>query len=239
MSNHASGRSQYRGSKRTPVLFLVLVVVGMVVLFAAGFGLSMVLRGGNNNANGGGGGGSSSSSASESPTPEPCTTTMVIPGQDLPKPAAVTANVYNATSRAGLAKSTSEVLKGRGFVIGKVDNDPLKKTITGVAEIRYGAAALKNAELMAFYFPGAILVPDSRKTTDVDVVLGETFATVASQSDVDKALNTPSPSASGPGCSTTPAPVPTDTNSGGTTPAPTESSSATDSASTEPMPSES
>ncbi|MEO7069555.1 MAG: LytR C-terminal domain-containing protein, partial [Nostocoides sp.] len=59
--------------------------------------------------------------------------------------APVKVNVYNATSRNGLAASTANALKKRGFVIGTVANDPLKKTITGTAEVRYGTSGSKAA----------------------------------------------------------------------------------------------
>ncbi|WP_165984229.1 LytR C-terminal domain-containing protein [Streptomyces sp. YIM 98790] len=51
-------------------------------------------------------------------------------GQDDAKPAAppepetITVNVYNATTRSGLAQSTADALAERGFVIGVVDNAP-------------------------------------------------------------------------------------------------------------------
>ena len=52
-----------------------------------------------------------------------------------------TVNVYNASSRQGLAASVSTSLTERGFVIGKVANDPSKRKAPTVAEVRHGAVA--------------------------------------------------------------------------------------------------
>lgn len=187
--------------RQSPVVGVILVIVGMVVLFGAGYGLSRIIQGSS-------GGGESASSepatgaeTSTAPEPEPCVTVTVTPGAGLPSAAQVTTNVYNATDRTGLAASTAEQLQVRGFVIGKIDNDPLSKTITAVAEIRHGPSGESAARLMAFYLPGAELVDDGRKDATVDTVLGAAFTEVAAQSEVDAALAAPSPSPSGPGCS--------------------------------------
>ncbi|MDT0267207.1 LytR C-terminal domain-containing protein [Streptomyces sp. DSM 44915] len=42
----------------------------------------------------------------------------------LPEPTAVTVNVYNATTRTGLAQDTADALAERGFTIGAVSNAP-------------------------------------------------------------------------------------------------------------------
>jgi hypothetical protein len=174
-----------------------------VLLFGAGFGLSRLIR----NASNGGDASPTTGSSQSTDNPEPCITSTVIPGADLPKPDTVTTNVYNATDRAGLAASTADALKGRGFLIGTVANDPKAKTITGVAEIRYGTKGELAAKLMSYYLPGAALVNDGRSDTSIDTVLGAAFVSVAPQADVDKALTEPSPSASGPGCSSSAAPM--------------------------------
>jgi hypothetical protein len=191
--------------KQSPVVAVVLVVIGMVILFGAGYGLSRIIQGS------GGADASSTteptgdSSSTSAPEPEPCVTVTVTPGAGLPSPAQVTTNVYNATDRTGLAASTAEELQVRGFLIGVIDNDPLAKTLTGVGEIRHGPSGEQAARLMAFYLPGAELVDDGRKDATIDTVLGAAYTTVAPQSEVDAALAAPSPSPSGPGCSPSPA----------------------------------
>jgi hypothetical protein len=188
--------------KQSPVVAIVLVVIGMVILFGAGYGLSRIIQG--SSGSDADGGTPTTAPTSTAPEPEPCVTVTVTPGAGLPSPSQVTTNVYNATDRTGLAASTAEELQVRGFLIGTIDNDPLAKTITGVAEIRHGPSGELAAKLMAFYLPGAELVDDGRADATIDTALGAAYTTVAPQSEVDAALAAPSPSPSGPGCSPSP-----------------------------------
>lgn len=193
--------------KQSPVIAIVLVAIGMVILFGAGYGLSRIIQGSGSSDAGGSTAPTDSAATSATAEPEPCVTVTVTPGAGLPSASQVTTNVYNATDRTGLAASTAEELQIRGFLIGVIDNDPLAKTITGVAEIRHGPSGEQAARLMAFYIPGAELVDDGRGDATIDTVLGAAYTTVAPQSEVDAALAAPSPSPSGPGCSPTPAPT--------------------------------
>jgi hypothetical protein len=188
------------------VIAVVLVAIGMVILFGAGYGLSRIIQGSGSSDAGGTSAPTDGSATSAAPEPQPCVTVTVTPGAGLPSPAQVTSNVYNATDRAGLAASTAEELQVRGFLIGVIDNDPLAKTITTVAEIRHGPSGEQAARLMSFYIPGAELVDDGRKDATIDTVLGAAYTSIAPQSEVDTALAAPSPSPSGPGCSPSAAP---------------------------------
>ncbi|MFC6239750.1 LytR C-terminal domain-containing protein [Longivirga aurantiaca] len=178
--------------RRRPWATGLLVVLMMAVVFGGTYGAVVLLRGGGNEP----GPGSSSSS-----TPDTCVTVTVTPGAALPEPATVTVNVYNATDRSGLARATADELKAREFGIGAVANDPLGKTVAGVAEIRYGESGLDNAKLLRFYAPKAKLVKDKRTDATVDLVLGEKWKAVAPQKAVDAALAKPVASP-GPGCPT-------------------------------------
>ncbi len=189
LSGQGLGPTGDRPRRRHPVTTTIIVVLMMAVLFGATFGIVRLLRGGG------------SDSASPGPTsPAPCVTTTVVPGVALPKPGQVSSNVYNATNRAGLAKRTAAELGSRGFKIGRVANDPLGRSIAGVAEIRYGTAGLANAQLMKYYIVGAVLVQDARTDATIDVVLGQKFKVVTPQAKVDAALKKPTPVASGAGC---------------------------------------
>jgi hypothetical protein len=187
LSGSVLGPSGDGPRKRHPVATGAIVLLMMAVLFGATFGAVRLLRG-------------SSTPDTSGPTAAPCVTTTVQPGLVLPKPATVTVNVYNATDRAGLAARTAADLKTRGFGIGKIANDPLGKSLTNVAEVRYGPAGKANAQLMVYYVPGATLVLDKRTDTTVDLVLGTKFKAVAPQKAVDAALAKPVPVASGDGC---------------------------------------
>jgi len=175
--------------KRHPVTTTIIVVLMMAVLFGATYGVVHLIRGG----------GSTTPDASTT-SAAPCVTTTAQPGVVLPKPGTVTVNVYNATNRAGLAKRTGAVLATRGFPIGHVANDPLGKSVKGVAEIRYGPSGEQGAKLMLYYVPGAVLVVDKRTDASVDLVLGEKFKQVAPQKQVDAALTKPTAVATGAGC---------------------------------------
>lgn len=185
--------------RRSPVVSIVLVAVGMVVLFGAGFGLSVIIRGASGGTDAGGNSTAPVPTAT-SETSEPCVTVTVVPGAELPNPSQVTTNIYNSTDRAGLAATTAEELQARGFIIGTIDNDPLERAVSAPAEIRHGPAGESAAKLMAYYIPGALLVDDGRADATIDTALGQAYTTVAPQAEVDAALLAPSPSPSGPGC---------------------------------------
>jgi len=112
-------------------------------------------------------------------------------------PGAVTINVYNATNRDGLAASVAKSLRGQGFKVHKIANDPLGKQIAGVGEVRHGQQGRAGAKLTALRLPGARVVLDERADDTVDLVLGNTFS----------ALRTPPKVASAK--ASKPAPVPT------------------------------
>lgn len=91
-------------------------------------------------------------------------------------PAEVTVNVYNATARSGLAGSTSKLVSDRGFVLGKVANDPTDRPVPKVLELRYGPQGGPAARLVLASMPqGTTSVRDAREDTTVDVVVGTGF----------------------------------------------------------------
>ena len=90
----------------------------------------------------------------------------------------VTVNVYNATNRAGLAASTAKDVKARGFTIGNVANDPLKKSVGGAGELRYGPNGQAGAALVSPMIPGVNFILDTRADATVDFVIGNGFTTL-------------------------------------------------------------
>ncbi len=105
-------------------------------------------------------------------------------------------NVYNSTNRKGLAAGTATELKQRGFVIGKVTNDPLKANLTIPAEVRGASASMQAMRIVAAEVTGSQLRTDSRTDGTVDLVLGTGFTALASPDQVSAALASPTPSAS-------------------------------------------
>jgi hypothetical protein len=94
-------------------------------------------------------------------------------------PGDVTVNVYNATTRTGLAAITANGLKGRGFVIGKVANDPVKETVGGTALVRGAKAQLARMQLISAQVSGTQEAFDTRTDTSVDLVLGNGYAALS------------------------------------------------------------
>ncbi|MET8801649.1 LytR C-terminal domain-containing protein [Streptomyces sp. NPDC004546] len=120
----------------------------------------------------------------------------------LPKPGQITVNVYNATERTGLAKSTADELKKRGFKIGDVGNAPgeFDKKVKS-AGILLGPAAARNTSLqvLATQLAGAEQRTDARKGADLDLILGDGFKGLDKPAAAEQALtklSAPAPKAS-------------------------------------------
>ncbi|HSF98071.1 MAG TPA: LytR C-terminal domain-containing protein [Ornithinibacter sp.] len=91
-----------------------------------------------------------------------------------------TVNVYNASNRSGLAASVSTTLAERGFIIGKVANDPSNRKAPVVAEVRHGPEGEAQAGLLLSALPeGTVIVVDQRKGATVDVALGAKYTSLA------------------------------------------------------------
>ncbi|GAA3393235.1 LytR C-terminal domain-containing protein [Streptomyces roseoviridis] len=117
----------------------------------------------------------------------------------LPKPAQITVNVYNATPRSGLAKSTADELKKRGFAIGKVGNAPAAydKKVPGAALLLGAPNASKGAfSVLGTQLKAATTKVDARTTADVDLIIGTAFKNLDPKAAADAALlalNKPKP----------------------------------------------
>ncbi|MFD8014140.1 LytR C-terminal domain-containing protein [Streptomyces sp. NPDC058955] len=116
-----------------------------------------------------------------------------------PKPAQVTVNVYNATPRSGLAKTTADELKKRGFVIGRIGNAPAAydKKVKGSGLLLGAPAAAKGAfAVLGTQLAGTTTKVDARTTADVDLIIGTAFKTLSPKATADAALaalNKPKP----------------------------------------------
>ncbi|MCX4763306.1 LytR C-terminal domain-containing protein [Streptomyces sp. NBC_01275] len=121
----------------------------------------------------------------------------------LPQPAQITVNVFNATTRSGLAKTTADELKKRGFKIGDVGNASKEydKKVTGTG-ILLGPASSLNTSLpvLATQLTAAERRTDAaRKGAELDLIIGNGFKALSSQADATEALTAlaaPQPSAS-------------------------------------------
>jgi len=114
-------------------------------------------------------------------------------------PARIKVNVYNASEQRGLAARVAGQLDRRGFTVRKVDNDPLKRTVTGVAELRHSPAGDRAARTVAAQVGTVVSVPDQRSDGSVDLVLGADFDHLLSRAEAAAVLS-PSPSPTPAGC---------------------------------------
>ncbi|MDX3854120.1 LytR C-terminal domain-containing protein [Streptomyces sp. AK02-01A] len=131
------------------------------------------------------------------------------PAKALPKPGQITVNVYNATPRGGLAQSTADELKKRGFVIGKVGNAPAPydKKVPGPGILLGATTAMDGPfSVLGTQLTGATPKTDARQTPDVDLIIGMAFQTLTVQKDADLALATLAQPVSDPACAETGAP---------------------------------
>ncbi|MFF8357000.1 LytR C-terminal domain-containing protein [Streptomyces chartreusis] len=182
--------------------FVVLAVVSVTALGVAGWGtlqLVDVFTGGGGEASAAG----PKSDCGTRATPSPEATAP------LPKPAGITVNVLNATTRSGLAKQTADELKKRGFKIGDVGNatKDYDKKVKGTGLLLGPATSLNTSlPVLATQLTTAERRTDAtRKGATVDLIIGDRFKELTKKPEAEKALTAlsnpkPTPSASKKGC---------------------------------------
>jgi hypothetical protein len=153
------------------------------------------------------------SNATKSLCPSPSVSPSITPPRVLPIPSKVSVLVLNSTDRKGLAATTSKTLRKKGFKVAKPSDDSGEYgghgLVKGVAEIRYGSAALASATLLSYYFPTAALKATDSSTSTILISLGAKFKTVASSTVVHRELVKAHAT-----LSRTPAPTPSPTHTG-------------------------
>ncbi|MGK5694252.1 LytR C-terminal domain-containing protein [Streptomyces sp. URMC 128] len=175
-----------------------LVVASAAVLGVGGWGtwqLIDVFTGGGEKASAAGSGTTDCAPKTKaSPSPR---------AKALPEPRAITVNVFNATTRSGLAKKTADELKKRGFKIGDVGNATKQydKKVKGTSVLLGPVSALDTSlPVLGTQLPGAERRTEAaRKGTALDLVIGDGFKELAKKPDADRALTklaTPEPAPS-------------------------------------------
>lgn len=103
-------------------------------------------------------------------------------------PAEVTVKVYNATSISGLADRVTNDFTNRKFKAQKPAESRTK--FTGVAQLRYGPAAVGKAHLLKAYFlaQAVPLYDPKRKGDVVDVIVGSQYKQLATTTEVNQSL---------------------------------------------------
>ncbi len=108
---------------------------------------------------------------------EPQCTMTQLPNDRL-TPKDVVVNVYNAGARSGTAAATAELLKRRGFLIGKVANEPNGEKV-GALAVKGAAANAAEVKLVAGQTTQKPpVVADGRTDHSVDLLLGPKFTTL-------------------------------------------------------------
>lgn len=122
---------------------------------------------------------------------------------NVPKPSGVTVNVYNATEHTGLAKSTADELKKRGFVIGKVGNasDTYDDKVKGTAILLGGPKSQEALKVLGTQLSAGDLRTDPHRqgSTNIDLIIGSGFASLDPLTNAHHALavlNQPVPATS-------------------------------------------
>ncbi|MCF1595556.1 LytR C-terminal domain-containing protein [Streptomyces muensis] len=172
-------------SRRRRGRLVVLAVASVAALGMVGWGtlqLIDVFTGGGGKASAAG----AKSDCGTKATPSPTATAA------LPKPGGITVNVYNATTRSGLAKQTADELKKRGFKIGDVGNatKEFDKKVKGTA-LLLGPATSLNTSLPVL--ATQLTTPErrtdaARKNATVDLIIGDRFKELTKKPDADRAL---------------------------------------------------
>ncbi|MER5196274.1 LytR C-terminal domain-containing protein [Streptomyces sp. NPDC002755] len=180
-----------RPHRRRGRLAVVVVACG-AVLGVAGWGtlqLIDVFTGGGGTATAAGSGCSTKTTKA---SPAASASAAAAVAGSAPKPAQITVNVFNATTRSGLAKTTADELKKRGFKIGEVGNATKQydKKVAGTG-ILLGPAASLNTSLpvLATQLTTAERRTDAaRAGTTLDLIIGNQFKALTSQAASVKAL---------------------------------------------------
>ena len=93
-------------------------------------------------------------------------------------------NVYNSTSRPGLARSVADEFLARKFVVGAVANTDAG--YRGVAAVVSGAAGQSAAFSVQRNLPGSDYFQDGRTDASVDVILSGDYEALAAPEVVDQ-----------------------------------------------------
>jgi hypothetical protein len=103
---------------------------------------------------------------------------------DYVPPEKVNVNVFNSTSRPGLARTVADELLARKFVVGNVANT--EAGYRGVAAVVSGAAGQSAAFTVQRNVPGSDYFQDGRSDASVDVILSGDYKELAAADRVDQ-----------------------------------------------------
>ncbi|GAA2817822.1 LytR C-terminal domain-containing protein [Kitasatospora sp. CM 4170] len=142
--------------------------------------------------------------AAPTPTPDASPGAPAGDPKAIPQPTAFKLNVFNATTKSGLAGRTAEEFTKRGFTVDKKGNAPaeLDKKVPGTAVVIAGPAGAGAATLISSQIAGATVTTDARTDNTVDVVVGDSYNALLDETQAAAALAlatkpSPTPSTTG------------------------------------------
>ncbi|HET9349083.1 MAG TPA: LytR C-terminal domain-containing protein [Arthrobacter sp.] len=103
---------------------------------------------------------------------------------DYTPPETINLNVFNSTSRPGLARSVADEFAARKFIVGAVSNTT--SSYRGIALVVSGAAGQSAAFTVQRNLPGSDYFQDGRTDPSVDVILTGDFQQLANPDLVDQ-----------------------------------------------------
>ena len=125
------------------------------------------------------------------PVAEGCAEEEVPANIKVPERDQVTINVFNGTSRVGLADQIGGEFKNRGFQVAKTESADGSGVTDEIAVISYGPAGIGAAWLVSAYFLVEEATMDfqiERPGADVDVLLGGKFQQLATSTEVNQSI---------------------------------------------------
>ncbi|MFH8802753.1 LytR C-terminal domain-containing protein [Streptomyces sp. NPDC017936] len=139
-----------------------------------------------------GDGGTASAAASKTACSTKASPAATAAPAALPRPAQITVNVFNATTRSGLAKTTADELKKRGFRVGQVGNASAQydKKVAGTGVLLGPASSLNTSlPVLATQLTTAERRTDATRTgATIDLILGTEFKALTGQAEATRAL---------------------------------------------------
>ncbi|MBE1488064.1 LytR C-terminal domain-containing protein [Plantactinospora soyae] len=123
-------------------------------------------------------------------TAEACPDGYKLADARLRLPEDIKINVFNATSTPNQANEVKDDFQNRKFKVLKAGNEPKNKGVDRVAVLRYGPKGVGSYHVLKAYFLNEATPEfDLKRDTDVvDVVIGDEFKQLATQTEVSQAL---------------------------------------------------
>jgi hypothetical protein len=90
-------------------------------------------------------------------------------------PSAIAVDVLNGTGTTGLAGTVADLMRGQGFTVGTVGNEP---GTVNESVVRYGPNLLEQARTVAAAVPGSVLQPSDSIGDAVQLVVGPGYGSV-------------------------------------------------------------